>query len=332
MGGGVPHLAINVNAYLLDAPNAFIYDRSAPLCSVPVGLSGCQRIDKDNYIFTQQEKDAFIQLEPQAEPYFKRWYGSKELIQGTVRYCLYLSNCSVAELAKMPEIRKRVEAVRQYRLTSSSAKPNTGANEFHYEPQLQSDFLAIPCISSSNRDYIPLVFLHPEDGKCSNQLKLFPDATLFHFSVLSSSVHMTWIKMVAGRLKMDYRYSTDLVYNTFPWPQNVSSELHQAMEQSAQAILDARAQEQGATLAQLYDQTLMPATLRKAHQHNDRLVLKAYGFDPTWSQYQIFAALYQLYADLIVEEKARLTSIADKKNRRAKGDKAKSSKAKASAK
>ena len=143
---------------------------------------------------------------------------------------------------------------------------------------------------------------------------------------------MTWIKMVAGRLKMDYRYSTDLVYNTFPWPQNVSSELHQAMEQSAQAILDARAQEQGATLAQLYDQTLMPATLRKAHQHNDRLVLKAYGFDPTWSQYQIFAALYQLYADLIVEEKARLTSIADKKNRRAKGDKAKSSKAKASAK
>ncbi|HIV54428.1 MAG TPA: methylase, partial [Candidatus Anaerobiospirillum stercoravium] len=296
--GAITHTASNINGYLLDAPDVFIYDRSAPLCSVPVGLSGCQRLDDNNYIFTQQEKDAFIQQEPQAEPFFKRWYGSMELIQGKVRYCLYLGQCSVAELAQMPEVRKRVEAVRQYRLTSSSAKPNTGANEFHYEPQLQSDFLVIPRVSSSNRDYIPIVFLHPDDGLCSDQVKLFPDATLYHFSVLSSSVHMAWVKMVAGRLKMDYRYSTDLVYNNFPWPQVVDAKLHSKMEAAAQAILDARAHEQGATLAELYDQTLMPSALRQAHEANDRLVMQAYGFDLNWSSEQIFAALYQLYQQI----------------------------------
>ncbi|HIV54429.1 MAG TPA: N-6 DNA methylase [Candidatus Anaerobiospirillum stercoravium] len=315
----------HINAYLMEGEDTFIYDRHTPLCPSPIGLSGCQRLDDNHYIFTTEEKNEFLQLEPQAAPYFKRWYGSKELLQGKIRYCLYLGQCSVAELAQMPEVRKRVEAVRQYRLTSSSAKPNTGANEFHYEPQLQNDFLVIPRVSSSNRDYIPIVFLHPDDGLCSDQVKLFPDATLYHFSVLSSSVHMVWVKMVAGRLKMDFRYSTELVYNNFPWPQELSAQRRRTLAQAAQAILDARAQYPKLSLAQLYDPKKMPPSLRKAHQHNDRLVLKAYGFDPTWSQEQIFAALFKLYAKLIAAEKQRLISAESKTRRRSKGGKAKAS-------
>ncbi len=136
---------------------------------------------------------------------------------------------------------------------------------------------------------------------------------------------MVWVKTVAGRLKMDYRYSTELVYNTYPWPQNVSAELKHSMEQAAQAILDARAQEQDASLAALYDQTLMPSALRQAHEANDRLVMQAYGFDPNWSQEQIFAALFKLYTELIAAEKQRLISAESKTRRRTKGGKAKAS-------
>ena len=160
--------------------------------------------------------------------------------------------------------------------------------------------------------------MHPEDGLCSEQLRLFPEATLYHFSVLTSSVHMAWVKMVAGRLKMDYNYSTDLVYNNFPWPQNLTPEQIAALEQAAQAILGARAQYPEMSLAQLYAPEKMPHPLKLAHEDNDRLVLEAYGFDPNWSQEQIFAALYQLYAALIAEEKARISSTANKKSRSAK--------------
>ena len=299
--GTIVRTASNINGYLLDAPNAFIYDRSAPLCSVPRGAMGNQPIDDGNFLFTEEEKAEFILREPQAAPYFKRWYGSKELLQGKVRYCMYLGNCSVAELAQMPEARKRIEAVRQFRLQSKSAPTQKLAQTptlFNWTNIPQSTFLVIPEVSSSNRAYIPMAFMQPEDGLCSNLVRVFPHATLFHMSVLSSSVHMVWVKTVAGRLKMDYRYSTELVYNTYPWPQNVSAELKHSMEQAAQAILDARAQEQDASLAALYDQTLMPSALRQAHEANDRLVMQAYGFDLNWSSEQIFAALYQLYQQI----------------------------------
>ena len=170
-----------------------------------------------------------------------------------------------------------------------------------------------------------MAFMRPEDGLCSNACRLIPNATLYHFSVLSSSVHMVWIKMVAGRLKMDYRYSTELVYNNFPWPQELSAQRRRTLAKAAQAILDARAQSPDQSLAQLYDPKKMPPSLRKAHQYNDRLVLKAYGFDPTWSQEQIFAALFKLYAKLIAAEKQRLISAESKTRRRSKGGKAKAS-------
>ena len=299
--GDLSVLVSNINSYLLEGEDAFIYERRTPLCAVPSGSIGNQPIDDGNFLFTPEEKDAFLKIEPQAAPYFQRWYGSQELLQGKVRYCLYLGNCSVAELAQMPEALKRVEAVREFRLASKSAptrKLAQSPTQFHVTNIPQSNFMVIPEVSSSRRDYIPIAFMHPEDGLCSNLVKIFPEAELFHFSVLSSSVHMVWVKTVCGRLKMDYRYSTELVYNTFPWPQDVDSKLKQQLEATAQGILDARAQEKDATLAQLYDQTLMPAALRRAHNANDRLVMRAYGFNENWSEDQIFAALYQLYQQL----------------------------------
>lgn len=300
--------ADHINAYLLAADDAFISERSRSLCSVPSGRMGNQPLDGGYYLFTPEEKDAFLQAEPQAAPFFKRWFGSQELLQGKVRYCLYLGNCTETKLAQMPEVLKRIEAVRAFRLKSKSAsKLAQSPTQFHVTNIPQSNFMVIPEVSSSRRDYIPIAFMHPEDGLCSNLVKIFPAAELFHFSVLSSSVHMVWVKTVCGRLKMDYRYSTELVYNTFPWPQDVDSKLKQQMEAAAQGILDARAQEKDATLALLYDPDQMPTALRQAHAANDRLVMKAYGFDPSWSEDQIFTGLYRLYQQLIAAEVASKT-------------------------
>ena len=292
--------ANHINAYLLAADDAFISERSKPLCSVPSGRMGNQPLDGGYYLFTPEEKDAFLQADPLAAPFFKRWFGSQELLQGKVRYCLYLGNCTETELAQMPEVLKRVEAVRAFRLKSKSAsKQAQSPTQFLVTNIPQSNFIVIPEVSSSRRAYIPIAFMSSEDGLCSNLVKLFPEAELFHFNVLSSSVHMVWVKTVCGRLKMDYRYSTELVYNTFPWPQDVDSKLKQQLEAAAQGILDARAQEKGSTLAQLYEPALMPSALRQAHEANDRLVMQAYGFNPSWSEAQIFSALYRMYLQLV---------------------------------
>ena len=320
--------ANHINAYLMEGEDAFIAERSSPICPVPQGHMGNKPVDGGNYLFTEQEKSDFLALEPQAAPYFKRWYGSQELLRDKVRYCLYLGACSDKQLATMPESNKRVAAVRQYRLKSAKKATVKKADtplEFEETTIPQAPFLVIPETSSSNRTWLPMAFMRPEDGLCSNACRLIPNATLYHFSVLSSSVHMVWIKMVAGRLKMDYRYSTELVYNNFPWPQELSAQRRKTLAQAAQAILDARAQSPDQSLAQLYDPKKMPPSLRKAHQHNDRLVLKAYGFDPTWSQEQIFAALFKLYAKLIAAEKQRLISAESKTRRRSKGGRAKAS-------
>ena len=297
--------AEHINAYLLDAPDTCVCERSTPLCPVPVGSIGNKPIDDGNYLFTPEEKDTFLKHEQQAAPYFHRWYGSRELLQGKERYCLYLGACSEADLVHMPKAGQRVVAVRQFRLKSKAAdtrKLAESPTKFHVTNIPQSNFLVIPKLSSSRREYIPIAFMHPEYGLYSDALKLFPEANLYHFSVLSSTVHMLWVKTVAGRFKMDYRYSTELVYNTFPWPQAVAPTLKQKLEAAAQAILDARAAAPGATLSELYAPERMPESLRQAHAANDRLVMQAYGFDKDWSEAQILSVLYQLYQQLTGQE------------------------------
>ena len=269
----------NINGYLLDADNVFVESRSKPLCDVPEIGIGNKPIDGGNYLFTKEEMDEFLKIEPAAGKWFKPWYGSQEFINRCPRYCLWLGDCPPNELRKMPECMKRVEAVRQLRFASKSAgtvKLADTPTRFHVENMPEGTYIVVPEVSSERRRYVPMGFMTP-DILCSNLVKIIPNATLYHLGVLTSNVHMAWMRAVCGRLKSDYRYSKDVVYNNFPWPTPTDAQKDK-IEQTAQAILDARALYPDASLADLYDETTMPPALRKAHQQNDKAVMMAYGF------------------------------------------------------
>ena len=269
----------NINGYLLDADNVFVESRSKPLCDVPgIGI-GNKPIDGGNYLFTEEEMEEFIKSEPASGKWFKPWYGSQEFINRCPRYCLWLGDCPPNELRRMPECLKRVEAVRQFRLSSTSAgtvKLADKPTHFHVENMPDGNYILLPKVSSERRRYIPMGFMTP-DTLCSDLVFIIPNATLYHLGVLTSNVHMAWMRSVCGRLKSDYRYSKDVVYNNFPWSAPTDSQ-RARIEQTAQAILDARALYPDASLADLYDETTMPPELRKAHQQNDKAVMQAYGF------------------------------------------------------
>ena len=294
-------VAKNINAYLLDAEDVFIESRKKPICDVPdIGI-GNQPIDNGQYLFTKEEMDVFIKQEPTAEKFFKPWYGSWEFINRQPRYCLWLGGCPLAELRKMPLCKKRVEAVREFRLASkrkSTLKLADTPTRFQTENMPQGHYIVIPEVSSERRRYIPMGYMN-DSVLCSNLLKLMPNATLYHFGVLTSNVHMAWMRAVAGRLEMRYRYSKDIVYNNFPWPAPTDKQ-KAAIEQAAKKILEARETEPDASLADLYDEALMPAVLRKAHQANDRAVMAAYGFDVgSMTEAGCVAELMKMYQTLV---------------------------------
>lgn len=299
--------ARHINAYLTEAPDVFIWSRPKPICDVPSIGIGNKPIDGGNYLFSQEQMEEFIAKEPLSAQYFKPWYGSEEFIHQRPRYCLWLGDCSPAELRRMPHCMKRIEAVREMRQASSSAGTRKLAERptrFHVENFPQDDYIVIPEVSSEKRRYIPIGFMSP-DNLCSNLLRILPDATLYHFGILESNVHMAWMRAVCGRLKSDYRYSKDVVYNNFPWP-SPSDAQKAKIEQTAQAILDARALYPDSSLADLYDELTMPAELRKAHQDNDRAVMAAYGFDvKTMTESQCVAELFKMYQKLTQEGAAK---------------------------
>lgn len=297
---GVKKIVKNINGYLVEADDVFIESRTKPLCSVPEIGIGNKPIDGGFYLFTEDEMIEFIKKEPKSKPYFKKWIGSKEFINGYYRYCLWLGDCSPKELRSMPECLKRVDAVRKFRLESTSLGTQKLAEKptrFHVENMPKSNYIIVPEVSSERRRYIPLGFMSPEVFS-SNLVKLIPNATLFHFGVLTSNVHMAWVRTVCGRMKSDYRYSKDIVYNNFPWCKP-TPEQKAAIEQTAQAILDARSLYPDCSLADLYDELTMPSELRKAHQANDRAVMKAYGFDvKTMTESGCVAELMKIYKRL----------------------------------
>jgi len=290
----------NINAYLTDAPDVFVGSRQHPLFSVPEIGIGNKPIDGGNYLFTKEEMEAFIKQEPKSSQYFKQWYGSEEFIHQKPRYCLWLGNCSPAELRQMPHCMKRIEAVREMRLASSSAGTRKLADRpthFHVENMPDTNFIIIPKVSSEKRRYVPMGFMSP-NVLASDLVFLIPDATLYHFGILESNVHMAWMRAVCGRLEMRYRYSKDVVYNNFPWP-TPTEEQKAKIEQTAQAILDARAKYPDSSLADLYDEVAMPIELRKAHQDNDRAVMQAYGFNvKDMTESLCVAELFKLYQKL----------------------------------
>ena len=299
--GDVHRQVDNINGYLIDADNTFIDSRNKPLCNVPEIGMGNQPIDDGNYLFDEQGMLEFVAIEPSAKQHFHEWYGAQEFISQRPRYCLWLGECSPAELRNMPECMKRVQAVREYRLASTRASTIKLADKptrFQTENMPSGHYIVIPEVSSQRRRYIPMGYM---DGSvlCSNKVRLMPEATLYHFGILTSNVHMAWMRTVCGRLKSDYDYSIKIVYNNFPWP-NPTDEQKAKIEQTAQAILDARALYPDSSLADLYDETTMPPELRTAHQKNDRAVMEAYGF---WgrlnSESECVAELMRMYQELV---------------------------------
>ena len=297
--------AKNINPYLVDAPDIFIESRGKPLCDVPQIGIGNKPIDGGNYLFTEEEKNVFLKKEPQAEKWFRPWIGSDEFINGYRRYCLWLGECSPAELRQMPEAMKRIDAVKQFRLASKSAptrKISETPRRFHVENMPKSNYIVVPEVSSERRRYIPIGFVTP-DILSSNLVKIIPNATLYHFGILTSNVHMAWVRAVCGRLKSDYRYSKDIVYNNFPWP-DASDEQKAAIEKLAQAVLDARALYPDSSLADLYDPLTMPPELLKAHKALDKAVWVLYGFSSKviTSEAACVAALMERYQKLTGEK------------------------------
>ena len=298
---GEPHAvsAHNINPYLVDAPDVVLVNRKTPLCNVPEIGIGNKPIDGGSYLFTPEEKIEFIAREPQAARWFRRWIGADEFINGYERWCLWLGDCPPNELRQMPEAMKRVEAVRQSRLASKSAPTQKLAatpTRFHVENIPDAPYLVIPEVSSERRAFVPIGFMQP-DTLSSNKVRIFPNATLYHFGILTSSMHMAWMRSVTGRLKSDYQYSITIVYNNFPWP-DVTDKQRQAIEAAAQTVLDARTLFPSATLADLYDPLAMPPELSKAHQALDRVVDTAYGKTRFASEAERVAFLFERYRQL----------------------------------
>ena len=297
--------ARNINAYLIDAPDVFVGSRQHPLFPVPEIGIGNKPIDGGNYLFEKEDMEAFIRKEPQSAPYFRPWYGAEEFIHQEPRYCLWLGDCDPSELMKMPQCLKRVEAVRELRLASKSEGTRKLADKpthFHVENMPESNYIIIPRVSSEKRRYIPMGFMLPT-YLASDAAHVIPNATLYQFGVLESNVHMAWMRAVCGRLKSDYRYSKDVVYNNFPWP-TPNEEQKAKIEQTAQAILDARAKYPKSSLADMYgDKMYLFPELLKAHQENDRAVMQAYGFPvkKTYQESDCVADLFKMYQELTKE-------------------------------
>lgn len=284
----------------MDASNTFVESVKVPLCDVPEVGIGNKPIDGGNYIFTQEEKDKFLKKEPQAEKYFHQYMGSEEFINGKIRYILWLGDCLPSELFKLPECMKRVDAVRDYRLASTSAptvKLAEKPTRFHVENFPKGSYIVIPQVSSERRKYIPIGYLD-ESIICSDKVRILPNGTLYHFGVLTSNVHNAWMRAICCRLKSDYSYTVNNVYNTFPWPSGTDEQKY-SIEQTAQSILNARAKYADCTLAQLYgDKAYMFPELVEAHRENDKAVMAAYGFGMKMTESECVAELFKLYEKL----------------------------------
>lgn len=296
--------ANNINPYLIDAPDIFIESRKTTLNDIPMMVYGNKPTDGGNLFLSPEERDVLWEREPDIRPYIKQIYGASEYINNIKRYCLWLVGISPNIARKSNFIRERVKAVREFRLSSSKKQTKESANTpmlFQEIRQPDSKYIIVPRHSSQARRYIPLGFVS-QDIIVNDAVQIIPMATIYHFGILTSNVHMAWVRTVCGRIKSDYRYSKDIVYNNFPWPTPTDAQKVK-IEKTAQGILDARAKYPDSSLADLYDEVLMPPELRKAHQANDRAAMEAYGF---WgklnTESECVAQLMKLYQQLVKNE------------------------------
>ena len=295
----------SISPYLIEGNMTFVGRRNRPISSVESITKGCQPTDGGNLIIEEEEYEEFIRKEPRAKEYIKRLYGAVEFINNKKRYCLWLPGVSPAELRQMPKVLERVQKVKEMRLNSSAIGTRKLAERPHEfrETYNFDSYILIPSTSSENRRYVPIGFMGKDDISTNANL-IIPNATLYDFGILTSNVHMAWMRTVAGRLEMRYRYSAKIVYNNFPWPE-VTEAQRDKISKTAQAILDARALYPDSSLADLYDELTMPVELRRAHQANDKAVMEAYDMTKivdgkrTWlTESETVARLFEMYEEL----------------------------------
>ena len=293
--------ASNINGYLIDSPDVFVESRKVPLSQVPEMLFGSMPNDGGNFILSEEEVAVMKSKYPESEKFIKKFLGAEEFINNKKRYCLWLVNASPAEMRKIPPIMERVANVQKLRSESKRAATQklaaTPTLFGEIRQPVSGTYLLVPSTSSEKRRYVPFGFLDC-NVISSNANLIVPNASLYHFGILTSNVHMAWMRVVCGRLKSDYRYSASIVYNNFPWPTPTEAQKAK-IEQTAQAILDARNKFPDCSLADLYDEAAMPPDLRKAHQENDRTVMAAYGFNIKMSESECVAELFKMYQKMV---------------------------------
>ncbi len=290
----------NINPYLVNAPDVFIQKRNIPISKVPRISRGSDAIDDGNFLLNQEERDLLIAKYPQVKRYIKPFLMGKEFLNNIPRYCIWLKDADLSEIRKLPLIYERIENVKQFREKSKRTQTIKAA-KFPYlfgeERQPESDYLAIPKVSSENREYIPIGFCK-KDIICGDKLFNLPKATLYHFGILTSAMHMTWMRYVCGRLKSDYSYSNTIVYNNFPWPQDLPKQKIAGVEKLSQQVLKVRERYPESSLADLYDPLTMPADLVRTHQDLDKFVDSCYrpqAFETEMQRIEFLFDLYKVY-------------------------------------
>lgn len=291
--------AENINGYLVNADDIFVESRNKSLCDIPPMIYGSKPVDGGFFLMKEEEKNEILAKEPNLAKYIRQIYGAEEYINNKKRYCLWLVGASPADIKNSPTLFSRVQSVREYRLQSTKEATRLSADratEFQEVRYSTTEYIIVPRVSSEKRRYVPIGYIQP-NCVTNDSVQFIPNATLYHFGILTSNVHMAWMRVVCGRLEMRYRYSKDIVYNNFPWPA-ITPEQEAEISRTAQAILDARNLYPDCSLADLYDEVTMPVELRRAHQANDKAVMKAYGLPVTTSESDTVAHLFQLYEEL----------------------------------
>lgn len=308
---GEPHevRVKNINPYLIEGNDTFIPSRKKPICSVPEITYGSMANDGGSLLLSDEEKIEMVEKEPDSIKVIRSFLGSQEFINNIKRWCIWLKDVPPNEFSRLKEITKRIQIVKEYRLKSTRPATQKLADFptlFGEIRQPETDYLLIPGVSSENRKYIPIGFLSVEII-ASDLARTIPNADLFMFGIMTSLMHMTWVKYTCGRLKSDFRYSNSLVYNNYPWPENPTNKQKEVVEKTAQAVLDARLQFPNSSLADLYDPNTMPPVLIKAHQQLDKAVDLCYRPQPFINETKRIEFLFELYdkyvGGLFVKEK-----------------------------
>lgn len=299
---GKPHMVKvkNINPYLVDGKDIVIVSRQKPLSNVPAMNFGNMPLDGGNLLLTEEDRNSLLNEEPNADKYIRKFISAQEFLNNGKRFCLWLTDADPSELNNMPRVIERIAGVKKFREESiaPSTRKHSLTPSLFRDRNNPSSFIVVPRVSSENRAYVPMGFFD-QDWIVGDTCLSIPDATMYHFGILTSDMHMTWMRYVAGRLKSDYRYSKDIVYNNFPWPEDATDEQKKAVEEKAQSVLDARKEFPGASLAELYNPLTMPPKLLKAHKALDSAVDKCYRSKPFKDERERIEFLFEMYEKLI---------------------------------